>query len=435
MTATIELLTDAAAELVPERTVIGVRGVRALRPLAVDPEITLHIEATAKPGDGELTVVSVVVDGTADGARETYARGTVLLADAYPAPPALREAPLAGERDPGVNADQLYADRWMFHGPAYQAVTELSTLAEDGVRGVVEAMPAPGALLDAAGQLLGFWVATQPRERPGPARHHRVGVLLRSTAAGRAPGSAAWSGFARPPPRRPSRTSTCATRTAACGATSPGWTDRRLEGDAPTIEAFRTRPARCWRASRTAAGGCWPSRGPIPTARDLAARQYLPGPNVPLRAARNPRRRATVAAGPDHGQGRPAQRAVATWRRPAVPGAGHRGQRPVRSAVRDRGGSRGPRAVTGALRAVRGRPGGTRRRASGSTWNCSTMPPRESALLTAEERHLLDTVVPADSAPRGVGHPVLDREGGRGQGTGHRPGRAPRPICGDCGER
>ena len=45
LTATVAMLMDAAAELVPELTVIGVRGVRALRPVVVDPQLELVIEA------------------------------------------------------------------------------------------------------------------------------------------------------------------------------------------------------------------------------------------------------------------------------------------------------------------------------------------------------------------------------------------------------
>lgn len=81
----------------------------------------------------------------------------------------------------------------MFHGPAFAGVHEVSTVAADGIRGTLCALPAPGALLDAAGQLLGHWMqlklsgdrlvfpATLERVRlygPPP----REGALLAATA-------------------------------------------------------------------------------------------------------------------------------------------------------------------------------------------------------------------------------------------------------------
>jgi phosphopantetheinyl transferase len=49
----------------------------------------------------------------------------------------------------------------MFHGPAFQGVTELGPVADDGIVGELAVPSAPGALLDAAGQLLGFWINTR----------------------------------------------------------------------------------------------------------------------------------------------------------------------------------------------------------------------------------------------------------------------------------
>ncbi|MGQ0625343.1 MAG: beta-ketoacyl synthase N-terminal-like domain-containing protein [Sporichthyaceae bacterium] len=296
MTATIAMIVEAARALIGERVVVGVRGIRAIRPIAVEPEITVIIDAEEKasdPDNSELTVVSVNVDGrsstpTGLGPRQTYARATVLLADTYPDPPALREGPLSAERAPAVNARQMYADRWMFHGPAYQGVCEISAIADDGVRGAVLNLAAPGALLDAAGQLLGYWVAIQPQNAlvlpatigsvsfyaPDPAHDARFDVVVRLREVTTDEASADLD-----------------LRDAAgrlwCHIT--GWTDRRLEGDQVTAEAFR-RPATAALAAPQEGGWHlliepWTD----PTARELAARQYLtPGEQDDL-AARNPR--------------------------------------------------------------------------------------------------------------------------------------------------
>ncbi len=142
----VELMAQAARDLVPGRTVVGVRDIRAMRFLAVAPPVTGTIDA-ALDAEGN---VAVAIDG--------YARGTVLLADGYPAPPDKPDQPLCGERPCEVTAAALYGDRWMFHGPRFQGVAELGPISDDGIRGMLAAMSAPGALLDSAGQLLGFWI-------------------------------------------------------------------------------------------------------------------------------------------------------------------------------------------------------------------------------------------------------------------------------------
>ncbi|MBA0052919.1 4'-phosphopantetheinyl transferase superfamily protein [Streptomyces sp. AJS327] len=164
MTALFEVMADAARAVAPGRVVTGLEDVRATRFLTVAPPSQVTVTATPLP-DGR---VRVVLDG--------YARGTVLLADGHPAPPPPSGEALTARRPSPVSAAGLYAERLMFHGPAYRGVRRLEDLADDGVTGVLEALPAPGSLLDGAGQLLGYWaMATQPRDRVSvPARVREV---------------------------------------------------------------------------------------------------------------------------------------------------------------------------------------------------------------------------------------------------------------------
>jgi hypothetical protein len=46
----------------------------------------------------------------------------------------------------------------MFHGPRFAGVTDIRTLADDGLTGTVVSLPARGALLDSVGQLIGHWM-------------------------------------------------------------------------------------------------------------------------------------------------------------------------------------------------------------------------------------------------------------------------------------
>ena len=145
MTMLFEVMADAARAAFPGRIVVGLSRVRALRWLAVAPPVTVPTEVTVQP-DG---LVKVTVGA--------YAEGLVEMAGAYPAPPPPDRAPLRAERAPEVSARSLYEDGWMFHGPRYQGVREITAFGDDGIRGTLEALPAPGALLDAAGQLAGHW--------------------------------------------------------------------------------------------------------------------------------------------------------------------------------------------------------------------------------------------------------------------------------------
>ncbi len=434
LTATVELLIAAAAELIPERRVIGVRGVRALRPLVVDPVADLVIEATEKEQTGEVSVVAVMIGGPgAGGTREPYARATVLLAADYPAPPALREPALIAERPPPIDATALYADRWMFHGPAYQGVTRLSGLAEDGVRGTITALPAPGSLLDAAGQLLGYWVATQSDN----------GLVLPATVGAISfygPAPAVGSQFETVVHVRsvaPEEVVADLDLRAADGSLwchITGWTDRRLQGDARTIEAFR-HPARAVLAQQQD-DGWWLLAEPWtdPVARDLTCRQYLTPAERADHDSRNPRaaRRwllGRIAAKDavrswlwDHGAGPlfPAQIVIGNDAagRPYATGAGCEGLAPLA----------GPRRRVGrGLRRTGRQRGRHRRGADRGRARRGGVAHRRGA-RTAGHRG-----AGRQPRPSELGHPVLDGQGGRREGGWDRPRRPSRPVRGDFG--
>jgi acyl transferase domain-containing protein/phosphopantetheinyl transferase len=154
VTMMIDVMADAATQMLRGQAVVGMENVRALRWLVVEPAAEITIEARHQaPGR-----VQVAIDG--------YARATVVLADDYAPPPPADVAPLAEEAPALHSARELYEQKWMFHGPAYHGITRVDTYGADGVRGQITALPAPGALLDAAGQLLGYWAMLMlPQDR------------------------------------------------------------------------------------------------------------------------------------------------------------------------------------------------------------------------------------------------------------------------------
>ncbi|HEY3803591.1 MAG TPA: beta-ketoacyl synthase N-terminal-like domain-containing protein [Kofleriaceae bacterium] len=173
MTMTLGMMLDAARELRPELVPIGLDDIRALRWMAVEPAVSIEIRAKL---DGDL--VDVEIPG--------YARAMVRMAAQYPAPPPPSLPPLREPRPAPHTAREMYDHRWMFHGPAYQGVVDMGPVGADGVDGVIETLPAPGALLDCAGQLMGWWVMhTETRDRLAmPVHVERVELFGPHPAAG-----------------------------------------------------------------------------------------------------------------------------------------------------------------------------------------------------------------------------------------------------------
>jgi hypothetical protein len=146
MTTLLEVMAQAALGLAPGRVVTGFEKVRAMRWLTVAPPTTARVRAVAD-GPGR---VKVSIEG--------YADAQVLVAGAYPVPPPPATAPLSDERPAPVAAFELYTDGWMFHGPRFAGVEQITSVAADGITGTLLSLPAPGALLDSAGQLIGHWM-------------------------------------------------------------------------------------------------------------------------------------------------------------------------------------------------------------------------------------------------------------------------------------
>jgi phosphopantetheinyl transferase len=172
MTMLVDLMIDEARRLLPRFCPIAVEDARALQWLAVAPpvEVTVRARVDDPSVNGTTEAAPWTETETETGGRmgddeqhvhvsiEGYGRATIVMASRYPDALATACPPLADPRPSPVDAANLYEDRWLFHGPSYRGVVELGPMGEDGIDGVVETGSAPGALLDNAGQLMGFWM-------------------------------------------------------------------------------------------------------------------------------------------------------------------------------------------------------------------------------------------------------------------------------------
>ncbi|AGL21065.1 beta-ketoacyl synthase N-terminal-like domain-containing protein [Actinoplanes sp. N902-109] len=151
-TTVVQHMMDAAEQAVPGLKAVAVRDAKFNRWLIAEPAQSVDI-VVKEAGPNLLTV-------TFGG----YARSTVEMAVDYPQPverPWTQDP--ATEFPPTTSAEQMYAERLMFHGPMFQGVTAVHALGDMHVRGIVTAPQPPGALLDNALQLIGNWlITTQP---------------------------------------------------------------------------------------------------------------------------------------------------------------------------------------------------------------------------------------------------------------------------------
>ncbi|MEU8684775.1 beta-ketoacyl synthase N-terminal-like domain-containing protein [Streptomyces sp. NPDC048611] len=153
-TTVIHHMMECAERAAPGSSAVAVHGVQLNRWVTVSPAADVPV-TVAPQGPGRVGVTF-----------GRFARAEVELAAGHPeAPPRPWTWDSATERPPEITAGQLYTDRWMFHGPLFQGVTELTAVGPRHVRGKLTTPPAPGALLDNVGQLLGYWIISTLTER------------------------------------------------------------------------------------------------------------------------------------------------------------------------------------------------------------------------------------------------------------------------------
>jgi phosphopantetheine--protein transferase-like protein len=178
LTISMEMLAEVATALLPNKLLLGMKDIRAYRWMALDEtRLTLELIARRKPTvSGEEVEVRIkeFADPTTSRVHPgtPIIEGTVVFGDRYPAPPQAGEFPLRSARPSKWTPEQLYTEG-MFHGPCFQGVVSVDCWGEDGLEATLKTLPterffrsipdprfltAP-VLLDAAGQLVGYWTA------------------------------------------------------------------------------------------------------------------------------------------------------------------------------------------------------------------------------------------------------------------------------------
>jgi acyl transferase domain-containing protein/phosphopantetheinyl transferase len=301
MTMSVTMMLDAGAELAADLQgnlkVIGIERVRAWRWMALEEPIEVTIDAVLEQDaeqDG-LRRISVSID--------EFIEGTVLLSENWPdeeerpGGETSELGPLDDEPFP-MDPKEMYAERWMFHGPAYQAVTSLDRIGPGGLTGSITRTAGEGSLLDGAGQLFGLWISfTMETDRMAlPVRLERATFFGPEPALGE---ELEVRVVMRSVQDRPVEGDIEILRDGRLWARLAGWQDRRFESDAaqwPVIRHPETNTLTDPWPGVT--GSAWMHTGYRATAtRDYFARRYLDGPNLAAYREMNPKRQIEWLSG------------------------------------------------------------------------------------------------------------------------------------------
>jgi acyl transferase domain-containing protein/phosphopantetheinyl transferase (holo-ACP synthase) len=170
LTMSMEILAEAAAALMPQKVLVGMRGIQARQWIQVDDTpVNLHISARRMANSSSEVSVQVRNEKGAVPVIE----GIMTFGDQYSSPPKTSVPSLNAERTSRLASVQLYDGRLMFHGPCFQGVASVDRSGQNGVIGKLRTLPAGNlfrsvpnprfvtdpVVLDAAGQLVGFWAA------------------------------------------------------------------------------------------------------------------------------------------------------------------------------------------------------------------------------------------------------------------------------------
>ncbi len=176
-TVMAEMIAQAAAVLAPGHVLVGLREVEARRWIKYEEEpFALELRATRDPARPLEVHVGIHGKPGGSGTRRANAdqplvQGIALFgAQRAPAPPAPAWQ-LPEPRTCRFTAESVYAEQWLFHGPALQAITRMGEASHAGIEGTLRVLPRTGLfadgdasglvtdpiVLDAFTQLLGAW--------------------------------------------------------------------------------------------------------------------------------------------------------------------------------------------------------------------------------------------------------------------------------------
>jgi phosphopantetheinyl transferase len=186
-TVMAEMLAQSAVQLAPGRVVVGLRDLRAHRWIRYEEEpVALEIRARRAPEGPDEVHVAIYNRGPFHARRNgagdgPVVEGRVVFGDRRPAGPVAPPWDLEGPRVCRFDAEMIYREQWLFHGPALQAVVKIGRASPHGIEGTLRVLPrrdlfrageraelaTDPIVLDAFTHLLGCWGLDQYGDNEG----------------------------------------------------------------------------------------------------------------------------------------------------------------------------------------------------------------------------------------------------------------------------
>jgi acyl transferase domain-containing protein/phosphopantetheinyl transferase (holo-ACP synthase) len=138
-----EILAEAAARLVPGRPVVALREVLALKWIRYEVEpIALEIRARIEgPGAVRVAIHNRGLARSMKPPEAAVFEGLVVFGETTPEPPIAGDFALDQPQASRFTAESIYAEQWLFHGPALQAVVGIGSISMAGIEGTLRVLP------------------------------------------------------------------------------------------------------------------------------------------------------------------------------------------------------------------------------------------------------------------------------------------------------
>lgn len=171
LTIILESIAQVAALLAPGKHLVQIRDVRVDRWMTLEKG-SLRVETFSLVStDMPLTIKGSMREVSADPTASPTAEATFVFGEPI-APPPATPFRLSFEQPSRLGPHELYS-HGMFHGPAFQCVRSIERVGAEGIEATLKVPATTGLfstlsdpefltspiLLDAAGQLVGFWAA------------------------------------------------------------------------------------------------------------------------------------------------------------------------------------------------------------------------------------------------------------------------------------